>query len=110
MREIRPLTWVGLAFGSFIAAACTFFIGAWAGGHEIDETCAARGQMYDEFYRSENWREPSQLFPMHNKCNADFDLVPFWVNPALAVFAVLAVAFVGAFISSIVKAARIPPQ
>jgi hypothetical protein len=29
---------------------------------------------------------------MHNRCNADYDLVPGWVNPALVIFAVAAVA------------------
>jgi hypothetical protein len=108
MREIRPLTWLRLAFGSIVAVALTFFIGAFAGGHEIDETCAAKHEIYDEVYRSEHWLEPSQVFPMHNKCNADFDLVPFWVNPALVIFAVLTVAFVVALIMSIVRAVKIP--
>ncbi|WP_326754579.1 hypothetical protein OIE73_25330 [Streptomyces hirsutus] len=24
-----------------------------------------------------------RLFPLHNKCNAEYDLVPAWVNPAI---------------------------
>lgn len=108
MREIRPLTWLRLAFGSIVAAAFALFIGAFAGGNEIDETCAAKGQIYDGVYRSEHRLEPSQVFPMHNKCNADFDLVPFWVNPALVIFAVLTVAFVVALIMSVVRAVKIP--
>ncbi|MBO1269515.1 hypothetical protein [Arthrobacter cavernae] len=98
-----------MAFVSFVAVAVTFMIGAWAGGHEVDETCAARGQTYDSGYRSENWQEPSRIFPMHNKCNAAYDLVPSWINPALVIFAVLMVAFVIAVVVSVVNAVRTPP-
>jgi hypothetical protein len=108
MREIKPLTWLRLAFGSVVAVAFTFFIGAWAGGHEIDETCAARGQLYDHVYRSEHWQEPSQVFPMHNRCNAGYDLVPFWVNPCLVIFAALTVAFVVTLVLSTVRHVKIP--
>jgi hypothetical protein len=108
MREIRSLTWLRLTLGSMAAVALTFFIGAWAGGHEIDETCAAKNEIYDRAYRSEHWLEPSQLFPLHNKCHADFDLVPVWVNPALIIFAILTVAFVVALIMSIVRPGKLP--
>lgn len=87
-----------------------FFIGLWADEHEIYETCAARGQMCDRVYRSENWQEPSQIFPIHNKCNDDYDLVLLRVNPALLIFAVLTVAFVIALFVSIVNPVRIPSK
>jgi hypothetical protein len=40
-------------------------------------------------YRVRYPHEPLQLFPLTNKCNALYDTVPGWTNPALAVLAVL---------------------
>ena len=110
MRKIRPLTWLRLAFGSIVAVGLTFYVGRWSAGLDIGEACAAKGQIYDHVYRSDHWREPSQVFPMHNKCNADFDVVPFWVNPALVIFAALTVAFVVALVLSIVRPVKIPSR
>jgi hypothetical protein len=92
MTRLRPLAWFGLALLALLAFGFTAFVGAWAGGKDIDETCAAAGQALDQSYRAQHWQEPGQFFPMHNRCNADYDLVPGWVNPALVIFAVVAVA------------------
>lgn len=74
------------------AAAVTWFVGAFAGGLDVGEACQAAGAAYDDAYRSAHWREPSRLFPLHNRCNAGYDLVPAWVNPALVLLPLLAVA------------------
>lgn len=47
------------------------------------------GQPLDDGYPSINWPDPNPPFPLSKKCNANYDLVPFWVNPALVLFAVL---------------------
>lgn len=68
-----------------VAAAGTWFIGALSGGLDPEEACHAVGATYDRDYRSAHWREPSRWFPMHNRCNAEHDLVPVWVNPGVVI-------------------------
>ncbi|MET8170712.1 hypothetical protein ABZT34_41910 [Streptomyces sp. NPDC005329] len=87
-----PVFWLTLSALSCVGLFLTWFWGAWSGGLDVAETCALlRGQKYDDAYRAEHWREPSRFFPLHNKCNASYDLVPAWVNPTLVLLALLAV-------------------
>lgn len=59
-----------------------------SGGNEIDETCQmVHGQVFDRDYRHREWKGPQPLYPLHNMCNEDYDLVPGWINPAVAVLA-----------------------
>jgi hypothetical protein len=79
-----------------VVAAVTWFIGAFSGSSlDPEESCHAAGATYDEAYRVAHWREPSRLFPLHNKCNADYDLVPVWVNPALLLLVLLVITCLG---------------
>ncbi|GII52489.1 hypothetical protein Pth03_08780 [Planotetraspora thailandica] len=72
--------------------------------YDIGETCTQlRGQTYDDAYRAAHWREPSQWFPLHNRCNADYDLVPAYVNPTLVV---LAAVTLGCVIPAVILAVR----
>lgn len=87
-----PFLWLAVSALSCVGLCLTWFWGAWSGGLDVAETCTLlRGQKYDDTYRAEHWREPSQFFPLHNKCNASYDLVPFWVNPMLVLLAFLVV-------------------
>lgn len=97
MRRMPLRGWLALSFLSFIAIGVTYFIGLSASGKDIDETCAKAGQLLDRNYRAQNWLEPGRFFPSHNKCNASYDMVPVWVNPALVIFAVLTATFICAF-------------
>jgi len=91
-----PGWFLGTAGGCVVAAVVTWFIGAFSGSSlDPEESCHAAGVTYDEVYRSAHWREPSQWFPLHNKCNAAYDLVPAWVNPALVLLLLLAIACLG---------------
>ncbi|MGW5214646.1 hypothetical protein ACWEQO_26540 [Streptomyces sp. NPDC004051] len=47
------------------------------------------GQKYDDDYRIRHADEADRWFPLHNKCNAEFDLVPAWVNPTVSSLAFL---------------------
>ncbi|WP_314225554.1 hypothetical protein [Streptomyces zaehneri] len=86
-----PVYWLTLSALSCVGLFLTWFWGAWSGGLDVAETCALlKGQKYDDAYRAEHWREPSQFFPLHNKCNASYDLVPVWVNPMLVLLALVA--------------------
>ena len=87
----RPGWWVFPAVVLVGAGCAVWFAGVFSGGLDAREACAERGAPYDEGYRSEHWSEPSRLFPLHNRCNTDYDLVPAFVNPTLVVVAVLLV-------------------
>ncbi len=100
MRRWARLAWGAALVASPFLLAIAFFVGIFAGGHEIDETCASAGQPIDEQYRAEHWREPGRLFPLHNKCNADYDLVPAWVNPTIVIVTSLIVVSAGAAVWS----------
>ncbi|MGW7577829.1 hypothetical protein [Streptomyces sp. NPDC054765] len=79
-----PGWFVGTAGLCIIATVVTWFIGAFAGtSMDPEESCHASGTTYDRTDRSIHWQEPAQWFPLHDKCNATYDLVPAWVNPAL---------------------------
>ncbi len=60
------------------------------------------GQIFDREYRSKNWEEASRFFPLSNRCNADYDLVPPWINPALLIFAAMTLAFLALAIDSFI--------
>ncbi|WP_329040313.1 hypothetical protein OHT61_20860 [Streptomyces sp. NBC_00178] len=87
----RPGWWVFPAVVLTGLGCVVWFVGVFSGGLDVREACASRGAGYDDAYRSESWREPSRWFPLHNRCNAGFDLVPAWVNPTLVAIALLLV-------------------
>ncbi|MDB1086554.1 hypothetical protein PJ985_03105 [Streptomyces sp. ACA25] len=85
----RPGWWVFPAVVLASAGCVTWYIGVFSGGFDPEETCRERGVRYDNAYRTEHAREPSQWFPLRNKCHAGHDLVPAFVNPTLVAVAVL---------------------
>lgn len=101
MDKIKPLGWLGLTLASLLLLAGTFITGAAASGLDIGEKCAAAGQTLDRVYRKQHQQESQQLLPMHSMCNAGYDLVPPWVNPGLAIFALLTLACLIALIFSL---------
>ena len=91
-----PGWFIGTAGCVVVTAAVTWVIGATAGASlDPEESCHAAGVTYDNAYRSVHWREPSRWFPLHNKCNATYDLVPAWVKPALVLLLLLATICLG---------------
>lgn len=91
--------WLKLSALSAFLAFMVFFQGLAASGLDVGEKCGQAGQAYDHEYRSQNAHEQLQLFPLTAKCDAEYDLVPAWTNPALAVLAILTVAFFGAMLA-----------
>ena len=65
--------------------------GIWIGGLDEEETCQLfHHQEYDQKYRTSHPEHAGQnIFPLSNKCNAEYDMVPFWMNPAVVGFALL---------------------
>jgi hypothetical protein len=101
LSRLQVRQWIGVAILALLAWFITALVGVAAGGKDIDETCAAAGQPLDDVYRHEHWQEPGQFFPMHDRCNADYDLIPWWINPGLVVFtAVIVVCLAGAVVAT----------
>lgn len=91
LMRLTAFHWLTLSVLSGGALCIVWLWGALSGGLDVAETCTLlRGQEYDDAYRAEHWREPSQIFPLHNRCNASYDLVPAWINPTLVFLALLA--------------------
>ncbi|GGW16958.1 hypothetical protein GCM10018980_10510 [Streptomyces capoamus] len=103
----------GFWFGSSIVAAAllvpTWLWGAFSGGLDVAETCTlGKGQRFDESYREGLGPQPSGPFPLHNMCNASYDLVPSWVNPMLACLAVIVTgSLIATVVTGIVQLRRV---
>ncbi|MFJ9085113.1 hypothetical protein ACIRL3_22120 [Streptomyces sp. NPDC102384] len=103
----------GFWFGSSVVAGAmlvpTWFWGAFSGALDVAEACTlGEGQRFDESYRQELGRQPSGPFPLHNMCNASYDLVPGWVNPTLAGLAVVvAGTLIAAGVTAVVQLRRV---
>ncbi|MER6788196.1 hypothetical protein ABT330_26900 [Streptomyces sp. NPDC000658] len=83
----RPLRWLLLSTLSCGGAFLTWLWGALAGGLDVAETCTLlRGRRFDGAYRSRHLDESTRWFPLHNKCDATYDLVPAWINPTVVLF------------------------
>ncbi|MGW5423989.1 hypothetical protein [Streptomyces sp. NPDC003943] len=87
----RPVWWARVFSVSLCAGLVAWLWGLFTGGLDVRKTCLyLRHENYDEAYRKVHTEEFSKLFPLHNKCNADYDLVPAWVNPTVVICAVVA--------------------
>lgn len=86
----NPAFWLGSLIVAGMVFVPTWLWGAFSGGLDVAETCAlGEGQPFDASYRQGLGPQPSGPFPLHNMCNASYDLVPGWVNPTLACLAVI---------------------
>ncbi|RMB57075.1 hypothetical protein [Tessaracoccus antarcticus] len=54
------------------------------GFETYDAFCGRRGWLFDELYYETHRDDYARLYPITGKCNAYYDLVPAWVNPAIA--------------------------
>ena len=83
----------GTAVLLVLGTGVTYIVGSLAGASlDPEESCHADGQTYDRADRRANFDEYTQWFPLHDKCHANYDLVPSWVNPTLLVLPSLAIA------------------
>ena len=83
----------GTAVLLVLGTGATYIVGSLAGASlDPEESCHADGQTYDPAYRRANFDEYTQWFPLHDKCHANYDLVPAWVNPTLVILPILAMA------------------
>ena len=71
-----------------------------ASGTDLYDACQVAGQELDLNFRIKHPSDGSAAFPLHNRCNALYDLVPEWVNPTVSAFAaVMALSLIGLLIS-----------
>jgi hypothetical protein len=93
----RPLWWTRACSVAFFAGLASWIWAVSRTGLDVRETCQfVQHQHYDKSYRAAHAAEFQTFFPLHNKCNAHFDLVPPWVNPFLVVCAVMSLAAIAA--------------
>ncbi|MCP9956614.1 hypothetical protein [Streptomyces sudanensis] len=91
----RPLWWARVGSIALFAGLMTWIWGKFRGGLDARKTCQfVHHEYYDRAYRDAHAVEFDRLFPLHNKCNAHFDLVPAWVNPSIMLCAALVLAAV----------------
>ncbi|MGW8062172.1 hypothetical protein ACVV2G_07800 [Streptomyces ziwulingensis] len=110
-RWAHPRTWLALGVACVSTGvggfAVAYLTGILSGGLDVEEACVhGHGVRYDDAYRGAHAQEFSRWFPLHSKCNEDFDLVPFWVNPAIVFFALLAAIGVLCLAAAVVTALR----
>jgi hypothetical protein len=89
MGGLTARRWMGFAVILFLAAGYVFLVGASAAGLDIREKCELAGVPFMVRPGSIQFRELQQVYPMHAWCNDSYDLVPGWVNPALASLMIL---------------------
>ncbi|MGK5111372.1 MULTISPECIES: hypothetical protein [unclassified Geodermatophilus] len=90
-RTVWPAPWWrgALASGLLTLALCAFGVTQAFTGLEVGETCTlVVEQDFDPEYSAAHGRD-SPLPPYSSPCNAEYDMVPGWVTPAIAVTAAL---------------------
>ena len=112
MRVERPVTplssWANGAFIALVvtAALCVVAVSSGWAGMQIEETC---GLEHGQHFDVDHWvAHASQTrWPFSSPCNAEHDMVPSWVNPAIAVTALTSVVCAGVLlVRSAVAAGR----
>lgn len=107
----KARTWLSLGVAcvstGVVGVAFAYLTGIFSGGLDVEEACVhGHGVRYDDAYRAAHAEEFSRWFPLHSKCNENFDLVPSWVNPALVFFVLLAAVGVLCLAAAVVTAVR----
>ncbi|OKI04844.1 hypothetical protein A6A06_09015 [Streptomyces sp. CB02923] len=104
----RPRWWVHVTSALFFADVLVWLRGALSGGLNTEKICRfAHHTVYDPSYRERHGDGLWNVFPLHNHCNAQYDLVPAWVNPTVGVLTVCTVvALCGAVRSVTVRRKR----
>jgi len=94
-------------FGRAAAVSAYVMVLAWlrglsSNGPPMNKTCRIfHQQPFDQDYYEAHLDEWRRLFPLSNKCNPHYDLVPAWVNPTVAVsFVLLLVSIAGVLLTT----------
>ncbi|MFI9051563.1 hypothetical protein [Streptomyces sp. NPDC053427] len=85
--------WTRLCSVSLFAGLASWIRGLFSGGLDVRKACLfVHHESYDHAYRTSHVEEIGRLFPLHNKCNAGYDMVPAWVNTTVVACAVISLA------------------
>jgi hypothetical protein len=91
MGTVRPhnaaKVWLAATVLSAFSLAAIFLTAFNSNRTDLYETCLIAGQELDLNFRLQNPDDGSLVFPLHNRCNAFYDIVPEWTNPALVALA-----------------------
>ncbi len=100
--------WFGhAAWASFLLMVLAWLTGFFAGGLQWQKTCSyVLHQPYDDAYYSRHRADYLRLFPLSRHCNAGYDLVPGWVNPAVVVFLLLFLVSLAGLARAVVRLSR----
>lgn len=89
----RAMWWTRLCSVSLCAGLASWVRGVFGGGLNVRETCLfVHHERYDAKYWDSHAEEFQRIFPLHNKCHAQYDLVPAWVNPAIVTCSLISLA------------------
>lgn len=84
---------IALCFISLLNAATVWILGFSRSGLDIRESCEYKnGIPFDGKWNEVHYMESQKIFPLHAKCSSTVDLVPAWVNPAIAILALVCAA------------------
>lgn len=108
MKAAQSWLWLAL-ISAFLLGSVFLTQFSAASGRDLDEVCEAAGRVLDRNFRLLHPHDGSMYFPLHNRCDAAYDIVPAWVNPSMsALAAVLALSLAGALISRSMRARNAP--
>ncbi|MFF9479759.1 hypothetical protein [Streptomyces sp. NPDC014733] len=83
--------WAHLLSASLFTALAVWLRGLFSMGLNVrEESQFTHHQPYDDAYQDAHTAEYNKWFPLHSKCNANYDMVPAWVNPVVVLALVVA--------------------
>ncbi len=83
------LLWSLITLVSSYALVIVFFWGHTRTKVDMRSQCIVSGHGYDpEYHRSDASGPSGEFFPISYPCTPSYDLVQWWVNPAVAIFGV----------------------
>ena len=85
-------SWLAAVCALVLPVLCIFGLLMASGGLDVEESCTIEpgGSFNQDGFDREYWaanHQTSLLPPYSTACNAGHDLVPWWVNPAIALIA-----------------------
>ncbi len=89
LRRVPSAVWLVATVTAVLLAVCLYGYGFVQGSLDLRDACAAEGQSVDNSFLMT--QRPGGPFPLSQPCNAAYDLVPSFVNPAIVVLLVTAV-------------------
>ncbi|MFJ5215893.1 hypothetical protein ACIP98_14345 [Streptomyces sp. NPDC088354] len=101
---MKTRNWAVAAGISLLLATLTWGYGAWhMVALDMEESCTLiHHQRYDPDYALGS----EQIFPLTQKCNASYDMVPGFVNPSIVLFLGLTVLCAGAGVGAAARRRR----